>query len=145
VTLAFSNIKLVIMLKKIISVTAGLAIVGMVVFSGCTKTTTVVIETPINTDTATMSFSADIQPVFNASCALAGCHVAGAHAPNLTQGVAYQSLTDGGYVIASDPTNSQLMMWLTGKKTPVMPLGSGPDPEINAKVYAWINQGALNN
>ena len=37
------------------------------------------------------------------------------------------------------------MGWLTGKLTPVMPLGSGPNPEINAKVYSWIFQGALNN
>jgi len=133
------------MLNKIISASMGLAILGMAILTGCAKTTTVVIEPPVATDTATMSFSADIQPIFNTSCALAGCHVAGAHAPNLTQGVAYQALTDGGYVIASDPNNSQLMLWLTGKKSPVMPLGSGPDPEINAKIYAWISQGALNN
>ena len=133
------------MLQKIISVASVLAILVMVVFTGCSKTTTVVIEPPVPTDTATMSFSADIQPIFNTSCALAGCHVSGAHAPILSQGIAYQALADGGYVIASDPVNSELMLWLTGKKTPVMPLGSGPDPQINAKIYAWINQGALNN
>jgi len=133
------------MLKKIISFTAGLAIIGMIVFTGCTKTTTVVEEPTIPVDTATISFSKDIQPIFTASCALAGCHVSGAHAPNLSQGAAYQSLVTEGLLVASDPTNSQLMQWLTGKKTPVMPLGSGPDPVINAKVYAWIYQGALNN
>jgi hypothetical protein len=37
------------------------------------------------------------------------------------------------------------MQWLTGKKSPVMPLGNGPDATINGKVYAWINQGAKNN
>jgi len=133
------------MLKKILSVTAGLTMLGMLLMTGCSKTTTVVIEPPIATDTATMSFSADIQPIFDASCALSGCHVAGGHEPNLTKGIAYQALMDGGYVVASDPANSQLMMWLTGKKSPVMPLGSGPDPAINSKIYAWINQGAKNN
>jgi hypothetical protein len=118
----------------------------MIAIPGCTKTTTVVVEnTPDTSDTTTISFSQDIQPIFNASCATAGCHVAGGRAPNLSQGVAYQSLMDESLVVASDPTNSELMMWLTGKKSPVMPLGSGPDPDINAKVYAWILQGALNN
>ena len=133
------------MQNKMILILMGLAVLGMALITGCTKTTTIVIEPPISTDTATMSFSTDIQPIFNTSCALAGCHVAGGHAPNLTQGVAYQALMNGGYVVASDPVNSQLMLWLTGKKTPVMPLGSGPDPVINAKIYAWISQGALNN
>lgn len=133
------------MLKKIISIVAGLAVIGMVMFTGCTKTTTVVNETPIPSDTATISFSADIQPIFTASCALAGCHVAGAQTPNLSKGFAYQSLFDEDMIVPFDPTNSELMEWLTGKLTPVMPLGSGPNPEINAKVYAWIYQGALNN
>jgi hypothetical protein len=133
------------MLKKILSITAGLAIFGMFAITGCYKTTTVVVTPPPTTDTATMSFSADIQPVFNESCATSGCHVAGGKVPNLSQGVAYQSLMQGGYVIASDPDNSQLMFWLTGKKTPGMPLGNSPNQEINAKIYAWIFQGALNN
>ncbi len=133
------------MLKKIISVTAGLAIIGMIAFTGCTKTTTVVNESAIPTDTATISFSADIQPIFTASCALAGCHVAGKQTPNLSKGFAYQSLFDEDMIVPFDPTNSELMGWLTGKLTPVMPLGSGPDQEINAKVSAWIYQGALNN
>jgi hypothetical protein len=133
------------MLKKIISVTAGLAIIGMIAFTGCTKTTTVVNESTNPADTAAVSFSADIQPIFTASCALSGCHVAGAQTPNLSKGFAYQSLMDEDMVVPFDPTNSELMGWLTGKLTPVMPLGSGPNPEINAKVSAWIYQGALNN
>jgi hypothetical protein len=37
------------------------------------------------------------------------------------------------------------MLWLNGKKSPAMPLGAGPDETINAKIYAWIKQGAQNN
>ena len=133
------------MLKKIISVTAGLAVIGMAFFTGCTKTTTVVKEGPLPIDTATVSFSKDIQPIFTASCALAGCHVSGGQTPNLTKGFAYQSLFDEDMIVPFDPTNSELMGWLTGKLSPVMPLGSGPDPAINDKVYNWIYQGALNN
>jgi hypothetical protein len=57
----------------------------------------------------------------------------------------YKPLTDGNYYKATDPDNSVLLMWLTGKKSPVMPIGKGPDETINAKVYAWIKQGAKNN
>jgi len=54
-------------------------------------------------------------------------------------------LKNGSYVKANDPDNSVIILWLTGKKSPVMPLGNGPDQAINAKIYAWINQGAQNN
>ncbi len=133
------------MFKKIMSFTAGLAIIGMFTIPGCTKHTTVVEESPIPIDTATISFSKEIQPIFTASCAKAGCHVSGGQTPNLSQGFAYQSLFDEDMIVPFDPTNSELMGWLTGKLSPVMPLGSGPDPAINDKVYNWIYQGALNN
>ena len=122
-----------------------MAIIIVFAISGCYKTTTLVLTPPLTQDTTTISFSADIQPIFTASCALSGCHVAGAKVPNLTAGIAYQALQDGGYVIANDPDNSQLMLWLTGKKTPGMPLGNSPNQEINTKVFAWIFQGAKNN
>ena len=133
------------MLRKIISIIIVLAIIGTLVLTGCSKTTTLVLTPPVSQDTTTISFSADIQPIFTASCALSGCHVAGGKVPNLSTGVAYQSLPNGGYVVTNNTNNSQLMLWLTGKKTPGMPLGNSPDPVINAKVSAWISQGAKNN
>jgi len=133
------------MLKKIISFTAGLAIIGMFAIPGCAKHTTVVEESPVPIDTATISFSQEVQPIFTASCAKAGCHVSGGQTPNLSKGFAYQSLFDEDMIVPGDPTNSELMGWLTGKLSPVMPLGSGPDPAINAVIYNWILQGALNN
>lgn len=121
------------------------ALIGAVVlFGGCYKTVTIV-ENPGNSITAEMSFTNDINPIFQKSCALSGCHASGAKAPNLSDGNAYKSLVDGNYFKAADPDNSVLILWLTGKKSPVMPLGNGPDQEINAKVYAWIKQGAKNN
>lgn len=133
------------MLKKVFSLIGTLVMIGILTITGCYKTTTLVITPPVSQDTTTMSFSSDIQPIFTASCATSGCHVAGAKPPNLSAGVAYQSLQQGGYVVPGDPDNSLLMMWLTGKKSPGMPLGNSPNEEINAKVYAWIYQGALNN
>ena len=133
------------MLKKIITITMCFGFIMMIAFTGCTKHTTVVVEAQIPIDTATVSFSNVIQPIFTASCALAGCHVSGGQVPNLTKGFAYQALLDEDMLVPYDPTNSELMGWLTGKLSPVMPLGSGPDQAINDKVYNWIYQGALNN
>lgn len=132
------------MLTKKIAILSGVLAVIMLAITGCYKTTTVVVN-PGSAITATMSFTNDILPIFTASCAKAGCHDAGAKAPNLSKTNAYKSLTDGNYIKANDPENSNLMLWLTGKKNPVMPLGAGPDEKINAKMYAWIKQGAKNN
>lgn len=123
-----------------------LAIVGSLVIavSGCYKSTTIVVN-PGSTITTTVSFSNDILPIFSRSCALSGCHVAGGKAPDLSTANAYTSLVQGSYIKANDPDNSVIMLWLTGKKSPAMPLGNGPNQDINAEVYAWINQGAKNN
>lgn len=123
----------------------SLILIGLIAgFVGCTKTTTVVIN-PGSQITAPVSFSKDVIPLLTKSCALSGCHAPGGHVPDLSSDAAFLSLTTGGYIKASDPDNSLVMLWLTGKKTPAMPLGSAPNEDIIAEVYAWINQGALNN
>jgi hypothetical protein len=119
-----------------------LALIGAGI--GCAKTTTVVVNPGTEIKTA-VSFSKDIIPIFSTNCALSGCHVTGGHVPNLEPANAYQSLITGGYVKAGDPDNSVIMLWLTGKKSPAMPLGKGPQQDIIAEVYAWIDQGAKNN
>ena len=132
------------MLKKKTALLSVGVTAMLLILSGCYKTTTLVVN-PGAGITTEMSYATDINPIFTKSCALSGCHVAGGKAPDLTKDNSYKSLTGGGYVKAGDPDNSDLILWLTGKKSPVMPLGAGPDQEINAKVYAWIKQGAKNN
>lgn len=133
------------MFKKKTAIVTGLVIITIIVaFSGCYKTVTIV-PNPGSSITTEMSFAKDIIPIFEKSCAVSGCHAAGGKTPNLAPTLAFSSLTTGNYLKANDPDNSLLMLWLNGKKSPVMPVGSGPDPEINAKIYAWINQGAKNN
>jgi len=129
--------------KKIAILSCAMLIM-MFAISGCYKTTTVV-KNPGSDITTEMSFASDITPIFTNSCALSGCHVSGGNVPNLSTPNAYKSLTDGSYIKANDPDNSVLILWLTGKKSPVMPLGNGPNEQINAKIYAWIKQGAKNN
>lgn len=130
--------------NKTRAVLAGLSLLVISTISSCYKTNTLV-KNPGSSITETMSFTNDILPIFSKSCALSGCHVSGGKVPDLSSANAYQSLKDGGYIKANDPDNSVLMLWLNGKKSPVMPLGAGPDDNINAKIYAWINQGAQKN
>lgn len=132
------------MSTKKIAILSGFFAIAMFAITGCSKTSTIVVN-PGSSITETMSFEKDITPIFTNSCAISGCHVSGAKAPDLSAANAFKALTEGGYIKANDPDNSVLMMWLTGKKSPVMPIGKGPDETINAKVYAWIKQGAKNN
>ena len=132
------------MLTKKIATLSGFITIMMIAITGCYKTSTIVVN-PGSSITQTMSFKTDIIPLFTSSCAKAGCHVAGAKNPDLTEANAYNDLVDGSYIKANDPESSVLMLWLTGKKSPVMPMGAGPDEKINAKIYAWIKQGAKNN
>ncbi len=116
----------------------------MMLFVGCTKTTTVPID---NTPAITteVSFSKDIQPILTSSCAISGCH-SGSVAPNLSSTVALNSLVNGSYISVATPKTSSVYLWLTGKKAATMPLGSANNPSnINAKMLAWITQGAKNN
>lgn len=130
--------------KKTAILISGLVTTIIIGLSGCSKTVTIV-ENPGSSITKTMSFKDDIVPVFEKSCNASGCHASGGKSPVLTPASAYTSLSVGNYFKATDPDNSLLMLWLNGKKSPVMPIGAGPDQEINAKIYAWIKQGAKNN
>ncbi len=132
------------MYKKKIAILAGFVAIIMLVTTGCYKTDTLVVN-PGSSITTTVSFAKDVVPIFSNSCALSSCHVSGGKAPNLTADKAFKSLTDGAYFKANDPDNSVIMLWLTGKKSPAMPLGNAPNATINAKIYAWIKQGAQNN
>ena len=132
--------------KKLIAISIVLFGMFELVISGCQKNTTAVIPLVPETVTKTVSFSKDLVPVLTDNCALSGCHVKGANAPDLTAGSAYNSLTNGSYIDKSSPENSLVYKRLTGKISPGMPLGKSPNPSnIDGLMLAWIEQGAKNN
>jgi hypothetical protein len=116
-----------------------------------------------------ISFANDVQPIFSANCASAGCHdglgaPAGPGGPggpggiatslDLTSGNAYQSLletttTCGPVVAPGDVQGSLLIGKLTGTNLcngSQMPKGDPPlAPELIDTIAAWICQGAANN
>jgi hypothetical protein len=120
-----------------------LAGIFMILLSGCYKDKTVLFDTGAEI-TRTVSFSADLIPIFNNSCSGSGCHAPGAVSPDLSEISAYNSLLNGSYMNVQDPKQSLLYLWMTGKKGAPMPT-SGTNKEYNALVLAWIKQGANNN
>jgi hypothetical protein len=94
-------------------------------------------------DVGEVSFANDIIPIFNKDCNISGCHNGGV-APDLRPANAYNALINGAYIDAGNPEGSELYKWMRGDRSTPMPL-SGPNVTYNAKVLAWIKQGALNN
>ena len=91
-----------------------------------------------------ISFATDIIPIFNQSCSTTGCHVTGGTKPDLTAANAYEALANGNFIDKLTAENSLLYQWMNGEKGLAMP-PSGVNPNYNAKVLLWIQQGAKNN
>ncbi|MEI8280057.1 MAG: hypothetical protein WCG87_09860 [Bacteroidota bacterium] len=115
------------------------------VIPGCYKVATIQVDNSAAV-TKAVSISKDIIPIFTKSCALSGCHGSGAHVPDLSASKAYSSLIKGNYISITEPANSTLYLWLTGKKSIKMPMGADNNPSnLNSLTLAWITQGAKNN
>ena len=87
-----------------------------------------------------VSFKDELLPIFTKNCALAGCHVSGAHAPELTEANAYKALNNGVYVNTMLPKKSKLYESINGEMGTYM-----PSPIDKRKVFDWIRNGAPNN
>src|SRR6186713_3250217 len=70
-----------------------------------------------------VSFSGDLQPIFDASCNTSGCHD-GAHAPNLKPEESYNAIVNGGFVNIAIPDQSILYKVLQSGSMP--PTGKLP-------------------
>lgn len=88
-----------------------------------------------------VSFSVDIQPIFDQSCNNAGCHAPGGTVPNLKAGSAYTNLISNNLIDLTTPANSKLYMEVEtgGSMNKYTKPGN---PEI---ILKWIEEGALNN
>jgi hypothetical protein len=78
--------------------------------------------------------------MLNTKCALAGCHVSGAHKPFMTSDISYNQIVNGGYVNTVIPKESILYQKINGEMKEY--ISSAVDRQ---KVYDWIRTGALNN
>ena len=86
-----------------------------------------------------VSYSGDLQPLWDENCALSGCHVKGGQVPYLTEDISYEQLL-GGYVNTAVPEDSKLWIALNGIMMSHLPSASD-----RQKVFDWIRNGAPNN
>lgn len=87
----------------------------------------------------TISFTQDVIPFFTAKCAT--CHRTGAVAPDLTAANAYTALTTGNFVVAGNPSTSELyIVCKTGGS-----MASYTSSDELKLIYRWIFAGAKNN
>jgi len=97
-------------------------------------------EAPPSPNENKISYSGEIQPIFNAKCV--SCHGVGQAAPVLAAGKSYQALmSSAGMIDTITPGNSKLYQ--------EMAPGGGMSSHCNKSnadsVYKWIRQGAKNN
>jgi hypothetical protein len=88
-----------------------------------------------------VSYSADIQPIFDNSCNSSGCHSTGGVSPDLTPANSYNDLMAKGMVNVSAPESSRLYTKSAtgGSMNKYCQPG---DPDL---ILKWIQDGALNN
>ena len=97
-----------------------------------------------------VSYGASVQPVFDANCAIAGCHNATTKQASLVLD-SFSNLMvgsqSGAVVVPGDGANSLLVRKLKGTAPGKrMPLNKPPLPDVTITlIEIWIDQGALNN
>ncbi len=87
-----------------------------------------------------VSFDADVIPIFEANCNASGCHN-GAIPPDLQREVAYTNLIFGGYVTDTTAAdNNSLYQKIDGGS-----MASFASDQDRAIIKQWIEDGAQNN
>ncbi len=95
-----------------------------------------------------VSYSSQIQPIFNNNCGGSQCHIGG-----MANGLSLQNYTSlmqggnsGAVVLPGNPNGSILIRRLEGNIQPQMPLGRSPLPQATINlIRQWIAEGAHNN
>jgi hypothetical protein len=120
--------------------------IAMVVLSSCAVDEGPFQEPSCEPDLTDVSFSVDVQAIFNSSCT--ACHSESHPKLNLLTCCSYTELTSTGfsapYVNTGTPTNSLLYRHMVGELSVMPPSGPLPDFQINT-ILKWIEQGAKNN
>ncbi len=148
------------------TIAAGLMVVAALAASACSsgtsssttpKTTT---SSSTTTSTSGVSFSRDIQPIFNNNCVVCHTGTSGPQGLTLDTGKAYNNLvnvnsteaTSLKRVAPGSPDKSYLINKLLGTQTQAggsgaqMPFGAQPLPQATISlIQQWITAGAPNN
>ena len=93
-----------------------------------------------------VSYSKQVQPLFNISCTYSGCHDDGTQAGGLSLTNYFSLISAPGVVVPKDTTHSILIQRIEGLG-PIMP--PPPFPPLNANqiqgIRTWVIEGAKYN
>jgi hypothetical protein len=92
----------------------------------------------------TISFSKDIQPIFESTCW--NCHSAAVQLSNLnlsSRELALKGGTHGPAIVPGSADKSRMFRLVSGLEQPSMPLGGGLSADQIEAIRLWIDQGAL--
>jgi len=105
-----------------------------------TETITIIAPTtPNNPSTQTISFSKDIQPMFNSICS--SCHNGKKHPLNLTSGNSFASLSAKSCINKASPSSSKFYTKINAGGS----MAKYSNAPYTARVLQWIKEGAKNN
>jgi hypothetical protein len=109
---------------------------------------TLVVLVDVVVNPSLVSYSDEIQPIFDSNCTGSGCHIPGpANGLSLNN---YSQLMTGGnsgaVVIPGNSDGSIIIRRLEGDITPQMPFGRPPLSQAQIQLIRdWIDEGAINN
>jgi hypothetical protein len=87
-----------------------------------------------------VSFSKDLAPFLNTTCAKAGCHIIGGQKPYMQTEVSYLQIVNGGFVDVNMPKQSIIYQMINDKMQEYIPAAAD-----RKRIYDWIRNGAPNN
>lgn len=129
------------MMKQFITLSSIVAVLFLTILTSCEYDyiEPVKFNPPDTIENDTISFVQDVLPFFASDCE--SCHK-GNIVPDLRAGMAYNSLVNGGYVVAEKPDESDIY-------TICLP-GGDMERYVNSVtgmnyLYRWIAAGAKNN
>ena len=94
-----------------------------------------------------VSYSQHVQPLFDQTCALSGCHDDGVHqSPLRLTSYVNTVFSIPGVIVAGQPDQSTLVLRIEGRVGSRMPLNANPlnQNQVNG-IRAWVAEGAKNN
>jgi hypothetical protein len=132
-------------------VVAGMVMAGAVLFAWSCKDNPVTGADGSPSDivfpASNVSYQVHVQPLFNQTCALVGCHDSQAQ-PQVGSLTSYSATVfdQPGNVVPGDPDNSILVIRIQGTSGTRMPVGKNPlnKNQIDG-IRTWILEGAKNN
>ena len=125
-------------IKRLMTILAGLGFLFLV--SSCEYDWIEPTKIPEVPTPDTVSYSLNIQPIWDASCSMSGCHSNNGWDPVLTTDKSYNELISNGFVNVAVPTESEIYKVMrTGS------MSQYSNTANNALVLKWIQQGAKNN